>query len=113
MIPKNIVTCWCTFFGSDSLPDSSEVENVVLTVGDHLVSNFGKKSGHSLISVIISGDSMDHLDTVHQGWESFFDGVWISFIEWFNELFKSLEILNVILSFVQCFSNSKLNSSPS
>jgi hypothetical protein len=56
---------------------------------------------------------VDHLDTVHQCWKSLHNAIWISIIKWFNELLKSLKILNVILSFVQSFGDSKLNCSPS
>jgi len=95
------------------LLQSFEVKNIVLAVCNHLVGDFSKKSGHSLVSVVISSDSMDHLDAVHQSWKSLFDAFWISFVKWFNELFEGLKILNVILGFVQSFSNSKFNSSPS
>ena len=93
--------------------ESSEVEDVELAVGDHLVGDLGQESGHSLVSVVVSSDSVDHLDAVHQSWKSLFDAFWISFVKWFDELFEGLEILNVILGFVQSLGNSKLDSSPS
>ena len=93
--------------------ESSEVEDVELAVGDHLVGDLSEESGHSLVSVVVSSDSVDHLDAVHQSWKSLFDAFWISFVKWLDELFEGLEILNVILGFVQSFSNSKFNCSPS
>jgi len=113
VIPKDIIALWCTFLSSFTHLDSSEVKDGELAVGDHLVGNLSEETGHSLICVVISSDSVDHLDTVHQSWKSFLNGFWISIIKWLNELLKSLKILNVILGFVQSLSNSKLNSSPS
>jgi len=113
MIPKDIITSWLTFLSSDTKLDSSEVKDGELAVGDHLVGDFCEESGHSLVGVVVSCDGVDHLDTVHQSWKCLFDCFWISIIEWLNELLESLEILNVILGFIQSFGNSKLNSSPS
>jgi hypothetical protein len=112
MIPENIIVLWGSFLSSLTHLDSSEVKNVELAVGDHLIGDFSEKSSHSLVGVVISSDGMDHLDTVHQSWKSLFDRFWISFVKWLNEFLKSLKILNVILGFVQSLGNSKLNSSP-
>ena len=113
VVPKNIVTLWCAFLAGLSLSDSSEVEDGELAIGDHLVGDLSEQAGHSLVGVIVSGDGVDHLDTVHQSWESLFDGIWISIIKWLNEFLESLEILNVILGFVQSLGYSKLDCSPS
>ena len=112
VIPENIIVLWSSFLSGLTLLDSSEVKNVELAVGNHLIGDLSKKSSHSLVGVVISGDSMDHLDTVHQSWKSLFDRFWISFVKWLNEFLKSLKILNVILGFIQSLGNSKLNSSP-
>ena len=112
MVPKDIIVLWSSFLTSSTKLDSSEVKNVELAVGDHLVGDFSKESCHSLVSVIISSDGVDHLDTVHQSWKCLFDGLWSSFVERLDEFFECLKILNVILSFVQSFGNSKLNCSP-
>jgi hypothetical protein len=112
MVPKNVIVLWSTFLTSSTHLYSSEVKNVELTVGNHLVGDFSEKTGHSLVGVVVSSDSVDHLDTVHQSWKSLFNGLWSSFIEWLDEFFECLKILNVILGFVQSFGNSKLNCSP-
>ena len=41
---------------------------------------------------------MDHLDGVHEGWESLSNGVRVANIERLEVFLKSLEILDVILS---------------
>lgn len=40
------------------------------------------------------------------------NGLWVSIIEWLNEFFKGLEVLDVILRLVQSLSDSQLNASP-
>ena len=45
-----------------------ECQNSILAVGDHLVSNLNEEACHSVISIVVSSYSMNHLDTVHQGW---------------------------------------------
>ena len=102
-----------SFLSSGWCLGSSEVKDCSLAVLDHFIGDLGKESGHSLVGVVVSCDSVDHLDTVHQGWKSLFDGFWVTFIEWLNELLKSLQVLDVILGFIQSFGNSKLNCSPS
>jgi hypothetical protein len=111
MIPKDIVVLWSSFLTFTSLI-SSEVENVVFAVVDHLVSDLYKEPGHSFIGVVVSGNGVDHLDTVHESWKSLFNSFGISIIEWLDELLKSLKVLNVILGFVESLSNSKFNASP-
>lgn len=51
-----------------------KVENVVFTVHDHLVGDLDEETSHSLVSVVVSSYGVDHLDGVHQNWESFDDG---------------------------------------
>jgi hypothetical protein len=77
-----------------------------------LVGDLNEEASHSLVGVVVSGDGVDHLDAVHQSWENLFDGLWVSALERLDEFFKCLEILDVILCLVQCFGDSKLNSSP-
>jgi copper oxidase (laccase) domain-containing protein len=55
---------------------------------------------------------VDHLDAVHQGWQGLLDGLGSTIVEWLDELLKSLEILDVVFSFVQGLSDSELNASP-
>jgi len=92
--------------------DASEVNNVIFTVGNHLVGNLDEKTSHSLVCVVVSGDCVNHLDGVHQGGKSVLDGLGCAFIKRFNELFKSLEVFNVVFGFVEGLSDTELNTSP-
>jgi hypothetical protein len=65
VIPKDVITCWSTFLSSFTILDSSEVEDGELAVSDHLVGDLGEESSHSFVGVVVSGDSVDHFDTVH------------------------------------------------
>lgn len=95
-----------------SQSDASEVNNVVFTVGNHLVGNLDEKSSHSLVCVVVSSDGVNHLDGVHKGGKSVLDRLGCAFIKWLNELFKSLEVLNVVFGFVEGLSDTELNASP-
>jgi hypothetical protein len=75
-------------------------EDVIFTIGDHLVGNFAEQVGHGGGAGVISGDGVDHLDSVHQGWEGFDDGFWSSFVKWLNELFKDSQVLDIILGLI-------------
>ena len=55
---------------------------------------------------------MNHLDAVHQSWKGLLDGFWSAVIEWLNELLKGLEILDIVLGFVESLGDSELNASP-
>lgn len=111
MIPEDIIVLWSTFLAFSSFV-SSEVKNVIFAVVDHLVGNLDKKTGHSFVGVVVSGDGMNHFDTVHQGWKSLFNAFGVAIIEWFNELFEGLKIFHVVFGFIKCLSNSKFNASP-
>jgi hypothetical protein len=113
VIPEDVITGWSTFLSSLTILDSSGVEDGELAVGDHMVGDLGKKAGHSLVGVVVSGDGVDHLDAVHQSWESLLDGLWSSFVKRFDEFFECLEVLHVVLGLVQSFGNSELDGSPS
>jgi len=76
---------------------------------DHLVGDLHKETGHSLVGVVVSSDSVDHLDTVHESWKGVLDSLGVSVIEWLDEFLKSLEILDVIFGLVESFSDSELN----
>lgn len=95
-----------------TLSDLTEVEDVGSAVLDHLVGDLHKQTSHALVGVVVSSDSVDHLDTVHEGWKGLFDGLWSAIVEWFDEFLKSLKILDVVLSLIESFSDSELNASP-
>lgn len=110
VIPKDIIV-QC-LLGSLASSDSSEVENVVLAVVDHLIGNFHEEACHSLIGVVVSGNGVDHLDTVHESWKGLFDGVRISIVQRLDEFLKSLKILDVVFSLIESLSDSELDASP-
>jgi hypothetical protein len=91
---------------------SVEVQDVVLAVHDHLVGDLDEETGHSFVSVVVSSYGVDHLDGVHQNRESFDDREWGSIVEGFDVAFKSQQILDVVLSFVELFGNSELDGTP-
>ena len=111
VIPKHIIGHW-TLLDVLTSSDSSEVEDVVFALDDHLVGDLDEETGHSLVGVVVSGDGVDHLDTVHESWEGVLDGLWVSIVEWLNEFLKGLKILDVIFGLVESFSDSKLDGSP-
>ena len=78
--------------------DVAEVYNIVLAVGDHLVGDLDEKRSHTLSCVVVARNSVDHLDGVHEGWESLSNGVRVANIKRLEGFLKSLEILDVILS---------------
>jgi len=96
----------------DASLDFAEVQDVLLAVGDHLVGDFDEEASHSFISVIVSGDGLNHPDTVHQGRQRLLDGHWVAFVKRFNELLESLQVLDIVLSFVKSLGNSKVDVSP-
>jgi len=55
---------------------------------------------------------VDHLDGVHQGGKSLGDGIRVSVVKWVNELLKGLEILHVVLGFVQSLGHAEFNAAP-
>jgi hypothetical protein len=95
-----------------SSTSSLKVEDVNFTVVDHLVGDLDKEASHAFISVVVASDGVDHLDGVHKDGESLTNGVWVTIVEGLDEAFKSLEVLNVVLSLVKVLSYSELNASP-
>ena len=88
------------------------VKNVVLAVHDHLVGDLDKKSGHSLVSVVVSSNSVDHLDGVHQNGEGLDDGQWVSIVKRLDVALEGQEVLNVVLGLVQLLGDSELDRTP-
>lgn len=95
-----------------ALTDSAEVQNVVLAVVDHLLSDLDEQASHSIVGVVVSGDGVDHLDAVHQGGQGVLDGVGRAFIERLDELLQGRKVLNVVLGLVESLGNSQFNASP-
>ena len=112
VIPKDIIVLWLSLLASLTSSDSSEVEDVVLAVVDHLVGDFHEEACHSLIGVVVSGNGVDHFDTVHESWKGLFDGVRISIVQRLDEFLKGLKILDVVFSLIESLSDSELDASP-
>lgn len=100
MVPKVIIGWEVALLWLNTLTDELEVQDVCSAVFDHLIGDLDKQAGHTLIGVVVSGNRMDHLDAVHEGWEGFLDGLWSSVVEWLDELLESLKILDIVLSLV-------------
>ena len=112
MIPENIIGLRGTLLTGLTSSNSSEVKNVEFAVLDELVGDLDEESGHSLVGVVVSGDGVDHLDTVHESRECLLDGLGGSIVEGLNELLESLEVLDVVLGLIKSLSDSELDSLP-
>ena len=77
-----------------------------------MVGDLDEEASHAFSSVIVAGDGVDHLDGVHQGWQSLFDRLRIANVEWFEELLKGLQVLNVVFGFRERLSDLVVNTSP-
>ena len=84
VVPKVIISWKVTLLWLDTLADELEVQDVCSAVLDHLVSDLDKQAGHTLIGVVISGNRMNHLDAVHEGWEGLLNSLWCSIVEWLD-----------------------------
>jgi hypothetical protein len=98
--------------GRHAEADATEVNNVILAVVDHLVGDLHEEASHALVGVVVTRNGVDHLDGVHESGKGFLDRLRVAFVEGLNELFESLQILNVVLSFIEGLSHAKLNSAP-
>ena len=91
---------------------ATEVDDVELAVVDHLVGDLHEQAGHSLVSVIVASNGVDHLDGVHEGGKGLLNGFGVAFVEGLDELLKGLQVLHVVLGLVECLSHAQLNSTP-
>jgi len=110
--PQNLITDDSLASLLSAFSNSSEVEDVVLAVVDHLLSDLDEETSHAIVCVVVPGNGVDHLNTVHESGKGILDGVRGSFIEGLNELLKSGEILDVILGLVESFGDSQFDSLP-
>lgn len=112
MVPENVIILRLAFFSSFSSLDSSEVENGELAILDQLISNLDEQTSHPLIGVVVTSDGVDHLDAIHQSWQSFLDALGVSFVKRLYEFLECLQVLYIVFGFVESLSNSQLNSLP-
>ena len=69
LFPKDIITLNSAFSVAELTGlHSLEVENVPAAPGDHFCCDLNKEASHPFVCVVVSGDGVNHLDTVHQGW---------------------------------------------
>jgi hypothetical protein len=66
MVPKNVISWHWTLLWIFTLSELAKVEDVCLAVLNHLVGDLYEQTSHALIGVVVSCNSVDHLDTVHQ-----------------------------------------------
>jgi hypothetical protein len=88
MLPEDIVVDDLFAGSHGALSDSLEVENVVLAVVDHLLSDLHKESSHAVVGVVVSSNGVDHLDAVHQSGKGILDSVRGTFIEGLDDLLE-------------------------
>jgi len=75
--------------------------DILLAVSDHLVSDLAEEVGHGGCAAIVPSDGMDHLDSIHQSWESLNYGFWCALVERFNELFKDPKVFDIVLCLIE------------
>ena len=114
MTPQSIIIEQFVFGSRRSLPfsDFLIVDDVVLAVVDHLVRDLNEQPGHSVVGVIVSSDSVNHLDAIHQGGQGILYGLGGAFVKWLDELLEGRQVLDVILGFIQCLRDSQFNAAP-
>lgn len=67
-VPKSIILKLLTLLNVNSFAslNLTEVQDVLLAVVDHLVSDLDEEASHALVGVVVASNGVDHLDTVHQ-----------------------------------------------
>lgn len=66
MVPQGIILSLGLFaYTHSSFSDFSEEQDVVLAVVDHLLCDLLEKISHTVVGVIVPGNSMNHLNAVH------------------------------------------------
>ena len=73
MVPQDVIVDDPLASLVGALSDSSEVKDVVLAVVDHLLGDLNEEAGHAVVSVVVSRDGVDHLDTVHESGKGVLD----------------------------------------
>ena len=112
MVPEDVVVDDLLAGLVGALTDSAEVEDVVFAVVDHLLCDLDEKARHSVVGVVVSGDGVDHLYTVHQSGKGVLDGVGGALIQGLDELLQGGQVLDVVLGLVESLGDSQLNASP-
>ena len=91
MVPEDgVIEATCIlltagFLGHVGVNAVLEGEDVLLAVDDHLVGDLHEETSHALVSVVVSGDGVDHLDRVHEYGEGLLDGYWVAIVERLDE----------------------------
>jgi hypothetical protein len=111
-LPKNCVILRSTFLGLLSLAGEFEVENGVLARLDHGGGNLAEETSHPVVGAVVTSDGVNHLDGVHKGGKNFLDALRSSVIKRLNEFVESLEILDIVLGFIELFGDSEIESEP-
>jgi len=112
VVPENVIILRLALFASLASLDSPEVQNGELAILDELIGNLDEQTSHPLIGVVVTSNGVDHLDTVHQSWQSFLNALGVSFVERLNEFLEGLQVLDIVFGFVESLSDSQLNSLP-
>ena len=100
VVPHDIIVDVLLGLSNGTILGPSEVENVLLAIVNHLLSDLNEESSHPVVCIVVPGDGVDHLDAIHQGGECILDSIRGAIIEWFDEFFESREVLYVVLGLV-------------
>jgi hypothetical protein len=107
MIIKRWALLWWLTFAS-----VLEVKDGLLARPDHGRGDLAEEASHPIVGTVVTGNGMDHLDGVHESGKNFLDGLRCSVIKRLNEFVQSLEILDVVLGFIELLSDSEVKTKP-
>jgi hypothetical protein len=107
MIIKRRTLLWWLTFAS-----VLEVKDGLLARPDHGRGDLAEEASHPIVGTVVTGNGVDHLDGVHQSGKDFLDGLRGSIVERLNEFVQSLEILDIVLGFIELLSDSEVKTKP-
>jgi hypothetical protein len=80
---------------------NATLEDIVFAISDHLIGNLLEQIRHRSSSRIVSRNSMNHLNRIHQRRQGLNNSLGSSLIQWLNKLLKNTQVLHIILCLVQ------------
>lgn len=107
-IPKDGIIWGSTLLWNLTLSSETEVKDGELAASDHGSGDLGEETSHPIVSAVVTSDSMNHLDGVHQGGKNFLDGLRSTILKGLNEFVKSLEILDIVLGLIELLGDSEV-----
>lgn len=111
-LPKDCVILRSTLLRHLTLASELEVKNGVLARLDHGGGDLAEESGHPVVGAVVPSDGVDHLDGVHKSGKNFLDGLRSSMVKRLNEFVEGLEILDIVLGFIELLGDPKIETKP-